>query len=297
MQFRQIEAFRAVMQSGSASRAAELLDVSQPAVSRSIAELERNLGFSLFERISGRLHPTPEGRLFLAEVDRSFVGLDRLKAEAARIRDFGVGQLRIASHAAVGATLVPRAIHLFHKSNPDIPITLQIQSTAQVRELIAHGGFDLGLAADEIDLTGLEHRKFQGWAAICAIPASHRLAGHHTITPEDLDGERFIALAPEDHARHRLEAVFQQRNVRPKVIVETPSSSTVCALALAELGIGIVNPASIDGFRERGLMFRPFVPQVYFQSIMVFRPDMLKTRLVKEMAGAMLKARAQTNVG
>ncbi|MBC7800259.1 MAG: LysR family transcriptional regulator, partial [Gemmatimonadaceae bacterium] len=96
LSFRQLEAFHAVMIGGSASRAAELLGISQPAVSRAIAELEQGTGFALFDRVRGRLVPTPEGRLFFAEVDVSFTGLDRLRAAAARIRDFGSGAIRIA---------------------------------------------------------------------------------------------------------------------------------------------------------------------------------------------------------
>src|SRR5262245_11623924 len=108
--FRQLETFRAVMVSGSASRASELLGITQPAVSRSIAELEESLGFPLFDRVRGRLVPTPEGQLFFKDVAASFAGLDRLRASAARIRDFGSGILRVASLAALGSTLVPRAI-------------------------------------------------------------------------------------------------------------------------------------------------------------------------------------------
>ena len=81
MNFRQLEAFHAVMISGSASRAAELLQVTQPAVSRAVAELEAAVGFGLFDRVRGRLVPTPEGQTFFAAVSRSFVGLDRLRTE------------------------------------------------------------------------------------------------------------------------------------------------------------------------------------------------------------------------
>lgn len=291
MNFRQMETFRAVMRSGSASRAAELLEITQPAVSRSIAELEKTLGFLLFERISGRLVPTPEGQLFLAEIDRSFIGFDRLKAEAARIRDFGAGHIRIASHAAVGSTLVPRAIRAFHEQHPDIPVTLQIHSTSQVRDLIAHGSFDIGLVADEVDLSGLDHRSFASWAALCAIPPGHPLASRKSIGPKDLEAYPFIALAPEDRARHRMEAVLADHDIRLRVIVETPGSATVCALALAGVGIGLVNPAATDGFAVRGLVLLPFEPAVYFRSLLLFRPDMQKARLVKDMIAALLTAR------
>src|SRR5687768_14226010 len=136
------------MTSGSASRASELLGVTQPAISRSVADLEAAVGFSLFDRVRGRLVPTPEGQMFFRDVNASFAGLDRLRSAAARIRDFGSGGIRIASLAALGSTLVPRAIRAFREAHPQIAITLQIASSSAVRHLVAHQQFDIGLAAD-----------------------------------------------------------------------------------------------------------------------------------------------------
>ncbi len=81
---RQLETFAAVMKAGTISRAAELLGVTQPGVSRAIAELEKSLGFLLFDRIRNRIVATPEGKLFYAQVEASFLGMDSLRATAAR---------------------------------------------------------------------------------------------------------------------------------------------------------------------------------------------------------------------
>jgi len=289
--YRQLETFRAVMLSGSASRAAELLDITQPAVSRAVGELERVVGFALFERIRGRLIPTPEAKLLLSEVEKSFVGLDRLRAEAARIRDFGAGSIRIARLAALGSTLVPRAIRAFQLKHPDVPLTLQIHSSSEVRALVADGSFDLGLAANEIELSGIEHRTFGSFRALFALPPGHPLAAKTVIEPADLHDERFVALATEDRARRQIDSLLAKLGVRPKIVVETPASATVCALALEGVGIGLINPAAADGFALRGLVLRPFEPAIYFKSILLFRPDAQKARLVKSLVAELLKAR------
>lgn len=297
MNFRQLEIFRTVMRSGSASRAAELLDVTQPAISRTVAELERQVGFALFDRIKGRLVPTPEAQMFLRQVDRSFVGLDQLRAEAARIRDFGAGTLRIASLAALGSTLVPRAIKNFQNAHPDIAVTLQIVSSSNVRELVVERGFDIGLAADEVDLSGVEHVKFASTRAVCVMPPGHPLADLDVIAPRDLVGVPFIALAPEDRARQRMDVVLAQAGIRLKVVVETPNSASICALALEGVGIGLTNPAAAEGYAARGAVFRPFEPAIYFQSILMFRPDMQKARLVKEFTADLMRARGRKAIG
>ena len=291
---RQLETFRAVMLAGSASRAAELLGITQPAVSRALADLEHASGFALFDRVRGRLVPTPEARLLIQEVDRSFVGLDRIRAEMARIRDFGSGSIRIASLAALGTTLVPRAIRRFQERNPDIALTLQILSTSAVRDMVANGIFDIGLVADEADLSGIEHRIFNSVAARCVMPPDHPLAGKPVIRPADLHQQRFIALAPEDRARRRLEAVFAAEGIAPKIVVETPGSATICALALEGVGIGLANPMAMDGYVDRGLIVRPFKPDIDFRSFLIFRPDSQRTRLVSAFVAALLAARGKS---
>lgn len=278
------------MISGSASRAAELLRISQPAVSRAIAELEHRTGFALFDRVKGRLLPTPEGRLFFRDVSASFAGLDSLRAAAARIRDFGSGSIRVASLAALGSTLVPRAMRIFRARNPQIAVTLHIASSATVRDYVVNGQFDIGLAADEVDLTGVDHSAFASFRAVCAIPPGHPLAERDVITPSDLERMEYVALAPEDRARARMNEVFEAANVRPQIVVETPNAATICALALNGVGVGLVNPAAAEGFAQRGLILRPFEPAVYFKAYILYRPDAQRARLVREFAKALREA-------
>lgn len=291
MNHRQLEIFNAVMISGSASRAAELLQVTQPAVSRAIADLEGAIGFSLFDRVRGRLVPTPEGQLFFSDVRSSFIGLDRLRTAAARIRDFGSGTLRVASLAAYGNTVLPRAIRIFRDRHPDIAITFQIALSAQVRELVVNGSFNIGLAADEVDLAGVDHRVFASSRASCVMPPGHPLAAKSVIHPADLDGVPFIALSAEDRARARFNAVLDAVGARPNVVVETPFAATVCALALEGVGVGLAQAVAAEGFTERGLVMRPFEPEVYFKTYLLFRPDTQKSILVKHFTAALLAAR------
>ncbi|MBU0724768.1 MAG: LysR family transcriptional regulator [Alphaproteobacteria bacterium] len=291
MNLRQIEAFRSVMISGTVSRAAELMGITQPAVSRSLTELEARLGFALFDRVKGRLVPTPEGQMFFRDVDASFVGLDRLRAAAARIRDFGSGNVRVASLAAFGSTLLPRAIRLFRDRHPAITVTLSVMSSAAVRNHVADGGFDLGLAADEIDLSGVDHQLFASYPGVIALPPGHPLAALKTIRPQDLHGVDYIALSPEDRARLRLQQAFDAVGAKPVLVTETPNSTTVCALALEGVGVGLINPLSADGFAARGVVFRPFEPEVPFRSHLLFRPDMQQARIVRAFVAALIKAR------
>lgn len=295
MNFRQIEAFRAVIISGTASRAAELMGVTQPAVSRLIGELEATVGFPLFDRVKGRLVPTPEAEIFYRDVETSFRGLDRLRSTAARIRDFGSGHIRVASLAAAGSTIVPRAVRKFREAFPSAIVTLSIMSSASVRNHVVDGEFDLGLAADEVDLSGVEHQVFGSFPALCAIPPGHPLAAKEVVHPADFDGVDYVALSPEDRARLRFDKLCEEAGAKPNLAIETPFAITACTLALEGVGVAIVNPLAVDGFAQRGLILRPFEPAVYFKSYLLFRPDMQKARLVREFVTCLLEVRNTRN--
>ena len=210
---------------------------------------------------------------------------------AARAAAPGSGTLRVASLSALGNTLVPRAIRAFRDRHPETAITLHITTSAQVRELVLGGEFGIGLAADEVDLSGVDHRVFSSVRAVCAIPPGHELARRTAIRAADLHRRPFVALAPEDRARARLEAVFEAEGVRPDVVVETSFSATVCALVLEGVGLGLVNSGAAEGFAERGLVLRPFEPEVHFRTLLLFRPDTQRSVLIKRFTAALLEAR------
>jgi len=291
MNLREIEAFQAVMVSGTASRAADLLGISQPAVTKAIQGLERSIHFALFERAKGRLVPTPEGQLFFREVQQSFAGLTRLRSAAARIRDFGSGDLRIACLSAFSASILPPALARFRAKNPNVAITFQVQSSSVVRDLVASGQFDIGLASDEIDSTGVEAHPYATFRAALAIHPGHVFEKRSVVQAQDLHEMPMIALAPEDTTRREADAIFASLGVKPRVVVETPYSTTVCALVLAGLGCGLVDPVTAPGFLERGLMLRPFEPAVNFRTLLLFPPDRQKSRLVRDCADALLEQR------
>jgi DNA-binding transcriptional LysR family regulator len=282
MNIRQIEIFRTVMTSGTTARAAEILHVSQPAVSKMIQELERSLGFDLFQRIKGRLHPTPEGQLFYREVEQAFLGLGHLRGAAARIRDYGSGELRIASLSALSTNVLPRALHAFMQRNPNVAVTFQARMSSNVRDLVASGQFDLGIVADEIDRTGVEATDFARFPVAVAVPAGHPLEALDIIHPTDLAGHPFIALAREDTTRRDAEHVFEKKGVAIRTVMETPYSTTICAMVAAGIGIGLVDPLTAEPFQGRGLTLRPFAPKLYFRTLLIRPPNRLPSRILSE---------------
>lgn len=282
MDIRQVEAFQAVMTYGTTARAAEVLGLSQPAVSKAISALERSIEFKLFDREKGRLVPTAEGQLYFREVQAAFVGIAKLRSAAARIRDYGSGDIRVGSRSALSTSFVPAAVNAFKKKAPGVAITLHVASSSTIRDMVAANQVDIALVADEVDVSGVEAVKFNDAPAVVALPPEHPLVLRDVIAPSDLQNVDFISLAPEDTTRRDVEALFAKHNVTPKVVAETSYSATICALALGGAGCGIVHPFATIGFVERGLVTRPMVPSVIIRTLLLFPPRQ-KSELVKLM--------------
>lgn len=297
MNLRDIDVFHAIMVSGGAGAAAAMLGSSQPAVSRSLAKLERELGFGLFDRIRGRLVPTREGQLFHAEVRDSLSGLERLKRSAARIREVGGGTICVASLSALGHGLVPRAIAAFAKSHPRVRVNFQVRTSNAVRDLVASGRADIGIAADEIDTTGVDHSVFATPPAVCVMSEKHPLARRKTIHPADLDGEPLVTLSPDDTVRRALDDVFGRHGVTPNIAVETPYSLSIAILASLGAGIGIANAAAVSDGMVRGIAVRRFEPAIHFRALVLRPPGAPSSALVADLLRELYRVRNAMGIG
>lgn len=253
--FRQIEAFRAVMLTGRMNAAAELMSVTQPAISRLIRDFEEAIHLALFERHGNRIVPTRAAIELMREVDRAFVGLDRIAAVAEDIARHSVGTLRIAAMPALANGVLARFLARFLRDKPDLHAALSGLPSSLVIEAVAAGQADVGYADGPFDRPGfaIETRSI---AAVVAVPAGHRLAGAALITPADLAGERLIALEPGTLFAMRVEVALA--GVARFTRIESRLSHTACMLVAEGAGVAIVDPTSASEFVDRGVVLRPF---------------------------------------
>ncbi|MDR6957971.1 DNA-binding transcriptional LysR family regulator [Pseudomonas brassicacearum] len=292
MNFKQVEAFRAVMLSGSMTAAAESLHTSQPNISRLIAQLERNAGFKLFERVAGRLLPTDEGAALFADVERAFIGLHSLEKSAQNIRRAGTGRLRIAAVPSLSLTVLPRVIQRFRQENPDVAISLHTNDSPMVAHWAASQFCDLGLVSYVgEDMPGVTTQAICDVPGVCVFPKGHRLSALASIGPEDLKGEEFISLSQSDGSRARVDRAFPEDRGHRKLNLETPYAATVCSLVGLGLGVSIVSPIVALEYLHTGIETRPFRPQIRFPTYLLLpadRPQSLLTQRFGQLIHEML---------
>lgn len=283
MNFKQIEAFRAVMMSRSMTTAAGLLHTSQPNISRWIAMLERKVGFQLFQRVGTKLIPTAEAEAFYTDVERAFVGLESLDESASSIRQRGTGLLRIGAVGSIAESVLPDAIAIFRRDFPDIPVLLNVDRSEVVAKWTATGFCDIGFCSVPTDLPGLHFEDINVARGVCIVPRTHRLASRSVVEPVDFDGEPFISLPAESANRREIDRHFA--SAARVLSIETPYATTICKMVGRGLGVSIVSPIVSRAAAVADLLELPFSEAVLFRSFAVtcdhFPLNFLASRLAQ----------------
>lgn len=261
---RQIEAFRAVMITGTTLGAGSLLHLSQPAVSRLIAGLEETAGLKLFERAHGRLRPTRQAEALLVEVEKVFAVLDRVASHLRPDEGAEAGHLRIIATTPLAHGLLPKALARFRSRYPNVEISLQVGVRRELRTLFDHQQFDIALSTYPLDYPDEASAALADPAAVCVLPLGHRLAGRAILTPDDLVDEHFISMPLETGARQRIDALFQHQGLVRRRLSDAQNGVMICQLVAAGLGVSVVDPFSAKVFAA-DLLRKPFQPLISYQ--------------------------------
>ncbi|EDF8781267.1 LysR family transcriptional regulator [Salmonella enterica] len=268
---RHIEIFHAVMTAGNLTEAARLLHTSQPTVSRELARFEKVLGLTLFERTRGRLHPTVQGLRLFEEVQRSWYGLDRIVSAAESLREFRQGELSIACLPVFSQSFLPPLLPPFLARYPDVSLNIVPQESPLLEEWLSAQRHDLGLTETLHAPAGTTRTELLTLNEVCVLPCDHPLAAKTVLTPDDFQGENFISLSRLDSYRQLLDTLFAEHQVKRRMVVETHSAASVCAMVRAGAGVSIVNPLTALDYAASGVTVRRFSIDVPF-TVSLIRP-------------------------
>jgi DNA-binding transcriptional LysR family regulator len=264
MEFRLLEAFRAVVDHRSVTNAAAVMGVTQPAVSAQIARLEQELGFLLFDRSNGRLKPTAEGILFYAEADRALNGIDRLAQAAEQIRTAQTRRLVIASHPSAAISLLPSLVSTFLAERPGVVVRLLSRNSDVISQLLPTESYDIGIAELPIDETAVRVSRFR-MRCVAILPTAHELCAHKVLTPAILSGHSVVAPSRTLQTSVRILKAFTDAGADWAPIAEAEYFASVCGLVASGAGWSIVDPLSVQTFKHLGLVVRDFEPAIHYE--------------------------------
>ncbi len=262
--FRQIEAFKAVMETGTVVKAAEVMYLSQPAVSRLLSDLEAGIGYRLFERRKGRLTPRHEARELYAEVDKAFISLRVLQHAADRIGRIHADRLRVVALPGLSFGPVARMTAKFLAENQTARLSVQVSSRREVVDAVAQERFDLGLTTLPIDHPGIEARVIKRVAFDCVMSRDHPLAERETITAADMAGFSYISIFGEVPLRlcGQIHRTLRHNDVGPAIRFDCSETMLACATAAEGYGVVFSPDCCVNDQMRAHLRVVPFAPEI-----------------------------------
>lgn len=267
MNFKQLEAFQAIMLSGSTTGAAERMGLSQPAISRLLAQLEEDLALRLFVREKGRLTPTAEAHALLhdAQVLMDSAQCFRRHAEQLRLGGFRRRLLKVALPSTLATTLMPVLAKRFMQAHPDVVLEVLSGSYNDTERALLSRDADIGLVRLPMEMQGLSTRASLDSEAVCIMPKGHALESLAEVSPTDLIDTSLILLGRQRQIRHDIDMAFRQRRVQPRVALEVHSIGEACAHVAQGLGVSIVNALLAQHCPGEAITSRPFRPRIAYQ--------------------------------
>jgi DNA-binding transcriptional LysR family regulator len=290
IQFRQIEAFRCLMVAGTSVGAARKMNITQPAISRLISDLESALGFRLFNRAKGRLEPTLAGVRFYRSVEENFLGLERLSQVANNIRNEAPEGITIACLPVLSSTILPLILKEFFKTHAAVPVTVDSSNGPEILVRLQDLKVDMAICLSFPPLAGIEVETIMQMNVMCAMPEGHRLAEKAVIAPLDLDGENMIGWVPISSQGYKEElSTLDQAGSHPRHVVKTHTSHTRYAMVASGLGVSIVEPFAAKIWRNNGVVVRPFLSDISYEYVLAYPSGGIRSELMHDFRDAVIK--------
>jgi len=265
---RQLRAFLAVARQQHFRRAAESLHLSQPAVSRHIAELESELGLKLFDRNTREVVPTEAGRYLESAIGRVLDELEGVLAHVHSESERRRGKVHVASVPTLSAGLMPQCIAECTRRYPELVIQLHDQAQTLVLDSVRGGEVDFGVAIEPPDTGEFDSELILRDPFMLVCRPDHPLAALERVPWRKLQGQPLILLDYSSGSRRLIDQVFARRGIEPTVMQQTGHTHT--AFRMVEAGLGIsVSPALSPP--PATLVARPLTPQEHRDVVLLKR--------------------------
>jgi len=259
---RQMEVFRAVMIAGSASGAARMLFISQPAVSRLLAHMESSLDLKLFHRVGGKLVPTPQAVLLLDEVNRVYDAALRVDSFVGNLAKKASGTLKLACSPSLGLSLLPRLIREFLGMFPEVHVHFHTTLIQDVPMELLSSKVDMAVSVLPIENPNLRSEALIEGRMVCAIPSGHPLAARHSVSLSDLEGHALILYSRSIPFGQLMLAAADKHGCVLNPAIDVPRAELACSLVNEGIGVSIVDQFSVASHGWRNIVVRPLVEDI-----------------------------------
>lgn len=294
MDFDQLHHFQKVAELGSFTRAAEALGYSQPALSRSIARLEEELGQPLFERQTRAIALTEAGKLLLARAQQILAMVSDAKAE---IKDDGQsGQIRIAAIPTIAPYFLPQFLADFRRDFPLATVLVQEDTTDNLLRKVNDGEVDIAVLARPVEARYLHVEDLFEEELLLVMAADHPLSKKRQIRIEDVETQPFVLLNETHCLTDNVLAFCHQKSFHPVSVERTSQLATIQELVALQHGVSLVPAMAREKDHSQQRMYRSLSgPRPTRKIVMVTNRYRFQSRLQKSVEERFLALRTSKN--
>ncbi|MFK7697400.1 LysR family transcriptional regulator [Paenibacillus sp. HJGM_3] len=255
MDIRTIKTFQTIVRLGSFQRAAEDLLYGQSTITMHVQKLESDLGIKLLER-GKKLQLTEAGRLFHQQADLLLKDYDHLHAMMTELLQGEAGQIRIGAMEPTASYRLPHIIGPFLREHPKVQISVQINNTTVLGQMLADGLIDLAICSTPE--TGVDHsfEPLFSEELRLLVPTTHKLASKDPVFLQDLQNERLLMTTGVCPYRKKLESALLEKGGSPYAGMEIGSMSALKFYVQAQFGIAVVPVITVTPAPE-GTVLKP----------------------------------------
>ncbi|AAM54870.1 LysR family transcriptional regulator protein (plasmid) [Rhizobium phaseoli] len=273
VKIRHLQILREVMRAGSERLAAQMLRITQPAVSQNIKQLEETVGFALFRRENNRLVPTVKAWEFLRTIDAAFAGLDRIGPSIDFLRNNDTRMIGIAAPSAFSFATLPKVVKRIRERSRSYAVQVKSGTYEQIADHVLNGRSDLGISRLPLDERILDWVPVGSATNVCLFPANHRFAAQQLVTAEDLASEAIIDIDPQIASHQMSVNALRYMGTAPDIAVEYDANGHDIGYVMAGIGVSITNEIIASEYAEFDVAFREFQPGATYHYVVVWQKD------------------------
>ncbi|GIO15889.1 putative HTH-type transcriptional regulator YybE [Cohnella xylanilytica] len=255
MEWQQLEYFYVVGHMEHMTAAAQRLSVTQPAMSRAISRLEKELGVPLFERQGRSIVLNRYGRRFLKRVDNMMREYEEGREELQRMLDPEAGEVSLGFLHTMGMSVIPDLLRGFRERHPQIRVKLSQNTTTSLLEQLAEGGIDICMIASPGAAEQFRWAHLWTEELFVAVPAGHGLADRNSIRLEEIRDEPLITFKKGYGLRTIADNLLKEAGITPSIVFEGDEVHTVAGLTASGLGVSLI--PGVQGLDENRLRLLP----------------------------------------
>jgi len=255
MEIRLLRTFKVVADSGSFTRAASLIHVTQAAVSVHIRQLEEEIGAPLFLRVNKKLYLTEEGRALLSRAEAILREHDEAKAEMAAMRGATHGRLRIGvASTSITVNPLPEILVELTRQFRVLDLTVAGGTSEWIVEQILQGNVDAGLVSLPVENGDIATESLRSDILVGVVDRQHKLGRTKEITAAELAGAPLILGEKGGNTRRLIDLFFEKANLEPKIVMELQRTEAILKMVQLGFGATILPQGAVRADVARGLL-------------------------------------------